>query len=96
MFQTSSSAIVSVTLKLLQDNSYIYIYIQIYITINTMILCRLNVRYKYVKFKGTNNIIENSKVWLYSILYFFPVSIAHPGCRQRRVRFRRRYGQRLL
>ena len=56
MFQTSSSAIVSVTLKFLQDNSYIYIYI----TINTMILCRLNVRYKYVKFKRTNNIIENT------------------------------------
>ena len=56
MFQTSSSAIVSVTLKFFQDNSYIYIYI----TINTMILCRLNVRYKYVKFKRTNNIIENT------------------------------------
>ena len=56
MFQTSSSAIVSVTLKFLQDNSYIYIYI----TINTMILCRLNVRYKYVKFNRTNNIIENT------------------------------------
>ena len=54
MFQTSSSAIVSVTLKFLQDNSYIYI------TISTMILCRLNVRYKYVKFKRTNNIIENT------------------------------------
>ena len=54
MFQTSSSAIVSVTLKFLQDNSYIYV------TINTMILCRLNVRYKYAKFKRTNNIIENT------------------------------------
>ena len=53
MFQTSSSAIVSVTLKCFQDNSYIYI---LYITINTMILCRLNVRYKEVKFKRTNNI----------------------------------------
>ena len=54
MFQTSSSAIVSVTLKFLQDNLYIYM------TINTMTLCRLNVRYKYVKFKQTNNIIENT------------------------------------
>ena len=40
MFQTSSSAIVGVALKFLQENSYIYI------TINAMILCRLNVRYK--------------------------------------------------
>ena len=32
MFQTSSSAIVSVTLTFLQDNPYIYIYIYIYIT----------------------------------------------------------------
>ena len=40
MFETSSSAMVSLTLKFLQDNSYIYI------TINTMILCRLDVRYK--------------------------------------------------
>ena len=55
MFQTSSSAIVSVPLKFLQDNS-----IYIYITINTIILCSLNVRYKLVKFKRTNNIIENT------------------------------------
>ena len=40
MFQTSSSAIVRVTLKFLHDNPCIYK------TINTMILCRLNVRYK--------------------------------------------------
>ena len=63
MFQTSSSAIVSVTLKFLQDNSYIYI------TINTMILCRLNVRYKYVKFKRTNNIIENTTDITVKVLY---------------------------
>ena len=56
MFQTSSSVIVSVTLQFLEDNSYIYI------TINTMILCRLDVRYKWVKFKRTNNIIENTTV----------------------------------
>ena len=56
MFQTSCSAIVSVTLKFLQNTSYIYIYI----IINTMILRRLNVRYKFVKFKRTNNIIENT------------------------------------
>ena len=63
MFQTSSSAIVSVTLTFLQDNSYIYI------TINTMILCRLNVRYKYVKFKRTNNIIENFYRYVSCVLY---------------------------
>ena len=40
MFQTSSSAIVSVTSPFLQDNPCIYI------TINTMILCRLNVSYE--------------------------------------------------
>ena len=35
------------------------VYIYIYITINTIILCRLNVCYK-VKLKQTNNIIENT------------------------------------
>ena len=41
MFQTSSSAIVSVTLKFIQDNSYTYI------TINTMILLNMEALFDF-------------------------------------------------
>ena len=55
MFQTSSSAKVSAILKFSQDNPNIYNY-----QYNDSLQIKINVRYKLVKFKETNNIIENT------------------------------------
>ena len=66
MFQTSSSAIMRVTLKF---NKIIHIYIYVYITINTMDLCKLNVCLIYQDLSKTVTCRNLKQVVFLSINY---------------------------